>query len=411
MSELESLKKIDFSSENISKIFENQRKNLKQDILFLKEDVLKDFREIESKLNTKYEKQNSNTITKLHKFQNTIEVMNNKILELSNLISADKNIQQKVLNLQEFKTKISDKLMSLEIAIKTNESIIKDTINRYDKLLSESIIYQGVIGSNARFINFHQLIDFLLLNINDFITFKDKNMIDYKTYKTKLESLLNSFKMHSDSIVMANNKYTNKKILESEKKIKELINIQESKIVDIKLENNKFNSIIDNKLEEMNYEIKKNVDSKTIKEEIYSKVNEEIDLLKDFNKGVTIKFENNENEINLIKDNYKDLNNYIKDIKLGLKNQKRGSLSDASINSKSPRNNGKENTNNSKLYSRRGSLARSIIKQYIKGEIGINDLEKPIKRQRSTFINENNINYIINGNTNKNQNISIRIIY
>ena len=157
--------------------------------------------------------------------------MNNKILELSNLIPTDKNIQQKVLNLQEFKTRVSDKLITLEIGIKTNESIIKDTINRYDKILSESIIYQGVIGSNARFINFHQLIDFLLLNINDFINFKDKNMIDYKTYKTKLESLLKSFKLHSDSIVSANNKYTNKKFLELEKKIKELINIQDSKIV------------------------------------------------------------------------------------------------------------------------------------------------------------------------------------
>ena len=83
MSELESINKIDFSLDNIPKIFDSQRKNLKQDILFLKEDILKDFREIEIKLNTKYEKQNSNTLTKLHKFENTIEAMNNKIFELS----------------------------------------------------------------------------------------------------------------------------------------------------------------------------------------------------------------------------------------------------------------------------------------------------------------------------------------
>ena len=80
MNELESINKIDFSTENIPKIFDSQRKNIKQDILFLKEDILKDFREIENKLNTKYEKQNSNTLTKLHKFENTIEAINIKYL-------------------------------------------------------------------------------------------------------------------------------------------------------------------------------------------------------------------------------------------------------------------------------------------------------------------------------------------
>ncbi len=131
MSELISVNQIDFSSENLPKIFDSQRKNLKQDIIFLKEDILKDFREIENKLNTKYEKQNSNTLTKLHKFEISIESMKNKIYELSTLISTDKNIKQKVLNLQEFKTKATDKLMNQDILIKTNENVIKEAINKY----------------------------------------------------------------------------------------------------------------------------------------------------------------------------------------------------------------------------------------------------------------------------------------
>ena len=63
MNELNKLIKLIFH-QIIPKIFDSQRKNLKQDILFFKEEILKDFREIETKLNTKYEKQNSNTITK-----------------------------------------------------------------------------------------------------------------------------------------------------------------------------------------------------------------------------------------------------------------------------------------------------------------------------------------------------------
>lgn len=407
MSELESINKIDFSTENIPKIFDNQRKNLKKDILFLKEDILKDFREIENKLNAKYEKQNSNTLTKLYKFENTIEAMNNKIFELSTLISTDKNIQQKVANLQDFKEKISDKLMSQEIATKTNESIMKDAINRYDKILSESIIYQGLIGSNGRFQTFHQLIDYLLLNTTQFINFKDKNMIDFKGYKVKLESLFKSLKAQTDSIITSANKYTNKRLLDSEKKFKDLININEAKICDIKIENNKFNSYIEGKLEDKYNEIKRLLE---IRADLYSKIEEEIDLLKDFNKGVSIKFENNENEINIMKNRFKTFSESIEEIQFSPK--KDLNIIDFIKNSKIKNN----NINNNKIFNinssyninsthnrfaRRGTLAKSIIKQYITGEIGLNELENPLKRQKSTLINENEIKNIIN---NKNEN-------
>ena len=88
-----------YNSDNITKIFENQRVTLNKDIIFLKEDILKDFKKIETSLNTKLEKQNSNITNKIHKFENSIEAMKSKIEELSSLISTDKNIQQKVLQL------------------------------------------------------------------------------------------------------------------------------------------------------------------------------------------------------------------------------------------------------------------------------------------------------------------------
>ena len=95
MNNIELLDKLD-SSENISKMFNSQWKNVQNDILFLKDDILKDFHQIETKLNSKYEKQNTSTLTKLEKFEKTIEAMNQKIVNLSSLISTDKNIQQKV---------------------------------------------------------------------------------------------------------------------------------------------------------------------------------------------------------------------------------------------------------------------------------------------------------------------------
>ena len=67
-----------YNTSNIVKIFENQRITLNKDIIFLKEDILKDFKRIENSLNMKYEKQNSNTVNKLYKFESIIEAMKTK---------------------------------------------------------------------------------------------------------------------------------------------------------------------------------------------------------------------------------------------------------------------------------------------------------------------------------------------
>ena len=74
------------SNNKLIKMFENQRINLNKDIIFLKEDILQDFKRIETNLNSKYEKQSSNTVNKLFKFESVIEAMKIQIL-LTNFLN------------------------------------------------------------------------------------------------------------------------------------------------------------------------------------------------------------------------------------------------------------------------------------------------------------------------------------
>ena len=407
MSSLESMHKNDFSSEKIPIIFENQRKNLKQDVLFLKEDILKDFRQIESKLNLKYEKQNSNTLSIINKFENTIESMNSKILQLASLISTDKSIQQKVSQFDEYKTKVSDTLLSLELAIKNNGADIKNAINKYDKLFTDSVIYPGIIGHNGKFSTFHELIDFILVNLYQFVEFKEKYMIDFKSNKSKLENLLNSFKKQSDSIINSNSQYTNKKLSEFEKKIRQLINAQETKIFDVRLENNKSAAALESKVDDLNKEVKRMMD---VKIEIYTKFDEEIKVIKDYTKIVYDKYNGFQNDYNLMKERIDTLSNNIKEMQIkcadGLKKET-NFINVINL----PKKKNLPNSNSQLMRSTNAGLARSIIKKYIEGEINIKDLENNNKKQRSIFLPENeaksiwkNIN---NNNSNKKYNHSL----
>lgn len=407
MSSLESINNNDFSSEKIPIIFENQRKNLKQDLLFLKEDILKDFRQIESKLNIKYEKQNSNNLSILNKFENTIESMNSKILQLASLITSDKNIQQKVSQFEEYKTKVSDTLLSLDLAIKNNSADIKNAINKYDKLLSDSIIYPGIIGHNGKFATFHSLIDFVISNLYQFVEFKEKNLIDFKSYKSKLESLLKSFKKQSDSIISTNNQYTNKRIFETEKKMRQLINDQESKIFDVRLENNKSAAALESKVDDLSKEVKRMLD---IKIEIYTKFDEEIKLVKDYTRIVYDKFNGFQKDYDLIKEKIDSLSNDIKQLQIKYAdgfNKETNFINVINL----PK---KKNlpSNNSQIMRRTNAgLARSIIKKYIEGEINLNDLENRCKKQKSIALPENEAKSILknfnNNNSNKKYNHSL----
>ena len=384
MNEIQFEDNIDISSENITKIFSNQRKNLKQDILYLKDDILKDFKQIESKLNTKYEKINSTTLSKLDNFEKAIQTMKQKIFDLSSLISTDKNIQQKVSQLYEFKTKTEETFITQELSLKNNAKELKDAINNYDKIIYNSVIYPGIIGNNSKFNNFHQLIDYVLQNISQFTTFKDKSILDFKSYKNKLESLVSSFKIESESIMNNAKEYVNKKNEELEKKFKDILNNQESRIFDLRLENNKLGLSLENKIDKLNNERKKIL---KIKNEIYNKFNEEVSLLKDLNKVVVKKFENYQNEFKLIKNRFTSLSEFIKDVRFRINMGELIKKRDIKSMSEKIDFTKKQKLENSNI------LAKSIIKKYINGEVGLNEVTHPRKRQKSIAVVENNFLY------------------
>ena len=246
---------MDYSSENISKIFDTQRKNLKEDILFFKEDILKEFHQIETKLNTKYDKVNTNSSSKLETFEINIKTMNDKISELSSLISIDKNTQEKISQLHAFKEKVGEDLMHTDLLIKCVAKDLKDAINNYDKILRNSVIYPSLIGFEGQFSSFHDLIDYVLLNINQFNSYKDNTVMEFKNYKTTIESLIKSFKLQADFIRSNTIEFTNSKIANFEEKYKNKINELETKLIDLKLDNNKRENKIDNEFKILNQKL------------------------------------------------------------------------------------------------------------------------------------------------------------
>ena len=344
------------------KIFENQKISLNKDIIFLKEDILKDFKRIENSLNTKYEKQNANTVNKLYKFETTIEAMKTKVNDLSSLITTDKNIQQKVLQLTEFKRATTDKMINQEITMKMNSAQLKEAINKYDKLLSDSIIYPAIIGNNAQFKDFHELIDYILLGINQFNIFRDQNTIDFKDYAIKIENLYKTLKAQADSIVNSCSTYCAKQIGQYDTKIGKRINDQESRIFEYQKENDEMLSKIEEKMNNINAFM--NIIDKR-QEELYKKLEEQMNTLKEYKDEINKNFEIYNNNFELINNRLKHLNKKIKKEKL---RNKEILIPNKESNS--------TNNQNSGVNLKKSQLGKSIVKKYIAGEISYNEIER-----------------------------------
>ena len=274
--------------------------NIKEDILFFKNDILKDLKKLDNKLNIKFEGQFSLLTEKLDKYDLKMEAITEKIASLGNQISTNFSLKEKVEELYEFKNKIKDNILNLDIKIEGLMRNLNNTINRYDNILLESVLYSEIIGPIAKFKNFHELIDFILLNLNQLNSYKEKNILDIKNFKKKLETLSQSLKVHTESI---NRDYINKLIRGIEKKMNNYIEEFNSKLVQINMENNEYGK-------NLNDNNNKNIEK--LKLEIEENIKCEINKIGDISEKFDLKFNNYQKEFNSIKKRFILLSEFIK---------------------------------------------------------------------------------------------------
>ena len=162
-----------------------QKGSLPEHLIFFKEDVLKDIKQLESKISLKYDIQHNINTNKINKIDSKIEEIIQRIEYLSTSITTDHSIKEKVEKITNWNTKIDELLILQDVRIKNIYKKLTETIDKYDKIFEDTVMYPGVIGPKAKYKTFHELIDYILFNLNQLLMFKDKISIDLKEYKYK----------------------------------------------------------------------------------------------------------------------------------------------------------------------------------------------------------------------------------
>ena len=245
------------------------RMSINPELIFFKNDMLSDIKQVEAKITKKINKDNDETQKKIIQMENKLESLTQKLFALSNSASENSQMKEKIDSLYSFRTKIEKTIFSHDFKINSITKDLTDAINKFDRLIENNILYQGIIGTNnARFQTFHNFVDYVLTNLSQLNIFKDKTMsLDIKQYKIKLETMVEGLKKQCDDIMINNRNFTIQSIENLEKKLKSDFELYNQKLFNLKIKNSEqcieLEKIINNLVKEWEkiHEIKNQIDS------------------------------------------------------------------------------------------------------------------------------------------------------
>lgn len=349
-------------------------KSLKNELLYFKEEILKDMRFELSKFTTKIDNQRDSFNQMISSLELKFNSISDKFIILSNSISEDKALKEKIKELNAFQNKTKDTLSFHDSKFKYQSKMIIDAVNRIDHFINESILYNDVIGPtpNCKFQNFHNFIDYIITNITQLNNFKEKTASnDIKSYKSKMDTALETLRTQIFNTSKGNNNYAKKLVEKEEEKINGMFNLYDEKITGLRMENSKYISNIKMNFENMQKEWEKIT---SMKKEIHEKIENERNDVNKMNKYFESKLEEYhmvylEQNQNLSK-SIEELFNQIKSIKHRMK--------EVNINTNSANIFIKENKGEIKMENKQENKQenKEKINEEIKEGININTEEK-----------------------------------
>ena len=339
----------------------NDNISIKNELIYFKEDILKDFKSAISKLNSKYDSEKDIFSSKIEHLESKLDTLFSKVINLSNSLPSNSAISEKVESLEKFRAKTENTLLLYESKFNYQSKLLKDESYKIDSFINENFYYNGIIGPtpNCKFNNFHKFIDYIISNISTLNIFKEKTLnLDYKGYKNKIDNSIEMIKLNLENTISSNNNYTKKSIEECEERIKSILDEYDEKLIGIRLESNKYMLDVNKNIENLLKE------SKEMKKEIEDLNN----IDKFFNNRLEAYHSECLERYNNIKKSIEDIENRL--------------------------NKKKEMTVINRPIIRKGSKIQSFLKSYIEGKI---DVEEVIHHK-----NNNNLSDLVEINKNEN---------
>ena len=233
---------------NKDNITNKDKKSIKDDIMFFKEEILKHMSSLEKSFETQKEEIRSKINGKFILYDETLTKLNNNFNELKKKVEMNDYIKEKMDILDNFKNDIKKSTAEDNIKLVMLEKDVNNNFYRIDKLLNSSIIYPRIIGFNSKFKTFHEYIDYTLNQLTLFDMFKNKMEMDLNSFKSKIDKMIQSLKYKIECSISDSHQIVKNGVKENELILKEYIN---GKIFDLQLKDTELEQKINKYLQDI----------------------------------------------------------------------------------------------------------------------------------------------------------------
>ena len=285
----------------------------KSDLTLFKEEIYKLLRDTELKLSNQINNQKSNIDNDFSSFSTKINTVieNNKTMLLS--IVAQKIKCERISELEAFKNKVDNMLVTHEIRIKTSIDEIEKIKTKYDKIISDNIYVPGYVGQSCQFPTLGKYINYNIEEVSKLRSEKEQIKKENKEIKNKIENLFKSMIAICDNNIIRCKEYADSKQIFYK-------NLLDDKLIEFNGNcsevQNKFCKLEDDinlKIQEIMNEINKLFN---MKNDFIDLIDNKFKCFKEMSDDLINKILINAKDIDVIKGNIKNIENNNKDFGL-----------------------------------------------------------------------------------------------
>ena len=286
----------------------------KSDLMFFQNEILTDLKLSQQKITNILTETTNNLIDRVSSNEQKINVLGQKVIELTHQLVEESDNKQKINQFILFQDKAKDELISLNNRLEMIQKDLSNATYKYDNVITKNLQVPGLIGDSCQFPTLRKFLEHVHKNFNQMKSIQEKSKLDNNQYKSKIENLIEKFQYQINTVEIKFTDLLNKNLVNFENKLDEKINLVDSRINNLRMDNSKYVNDLLSKSDELKIQWNK---MDNLKQEIYTKFGEEIVKFKVICDNNVKIFDSNIVEFKLIKQRFTELSEFIKDVRFG----------------------------------------------------------------------------------------------
>ena len=243
----------------------------KNDFVYFRNEILKDMKEIETKINEKvlglysFIKKNS------AEYDEKFDLIN---VKLKTLQDNDPLLLENKMNskIETNKIKTEEKFSDMGTKISMLQKDLSNACFKYDKIVLDNLKLTGVIGEGCPYSSLKYYLEFLNKKIGEYTLFKEKNIKEMELIQSKINDIIPQTKNELENQKYIISDLTSARLTEVENNCKNRQKDYEERINKLRVENYTLSNNLKKQTEELNIQLDK---IENIKKEINVKLEEE----------------------------------------------------------------------------------------------------------------------------------------